>query len=151
MHLKSHLVLALFAGLLLGGCATRKSSDPDAPVGSRSASIRVEGSSAAYYAAASGGQGTLYYRGRKYPFSFRSIGAGGTGAQNVWATGDVYNLDRLSDFSGNYTGVRSGLTLLRGRQHAKFTNDKGVVIYVAGNTEGLASSTGASTVSIQLK
>ena len=66
-------------------------------------------------------------------------GLGGSGRQKVNATGKVYNLNRLSDFSGSEThGVSNGLTLIEGHMHAKLTNQNGVVMYIAGQTEGLA-------------
>jgi len=151
MHLKSNILLTLSASFLFGGCATKKERDPNAPVGRPSATFWAEGGSAAYYASASGGKGILYCRGGRYGFTFAEVGAGGTGAQAAMATGEVYNLDRLSDFAGTYTGVRSGFTILQGKRHAKLTNNKGVVIYVEAETTGLASSTGASTVTIKLQ
>ncbi len=60
--------------------------------------------------------------------------------QKVSATGKVYNLNKLSDFAGTYRGVSDGLTLIEGKMHAKLTNGNGVVMYLAGQTEGLASS-----------
>ena len=38
--------------------------------------------------------------------------------------------------------MSNGLTLIEGSMHAKLTNDNGVFMYVAGETEGLASSVG---------
>ena len=73
-----------------------------------------------------------------------------SGAQKVNATGKVYNLNRLSDFSGTYHGISNGLTLIEGQMHAKLTNQNGVVMYIAGQTEGLASSLGAQAFSVQL-
>ena len=141
----------LLSSILLAGCATKKSSDKNAPTGPPSATFQVEGGNAAYWASAGGGKGTLNYMGSDYDFSIHGVGAGGTGAQHVTASGEVYNLNSLSDFSGTYTGARSGLTFFKGKMHAKMTNKKGVVIYLTGTTQGLASSMGASTVSIKLK
>ena len=136
----------LLAAILLAGCATQTSSDKNAPAGPPSATFEVAGGSAAYWGSAGGGKGTINYKGFAYPFSVHSAGAGGVGGQKISASGEVYNLNRLSDFSGTYTGTRSGLTLVKGKMHAKMTNNKGVVIYVTGSTEGLASSLGASAV-----
>jgi hypothetical protein len=36
-------------------------------------------------------------------------------------------------------GVSQGLKLIQGQMHAKLENQNGVVIYLAGETEGLAS------------
>jgi hypothetical protein len=106
--------------------------------------------SAAYYGSAAAGQGTLNYNGRRHRFTISGLGAGGMGAQKVSATGKVYNLNSLSDFSGTYRGVSNGLTLIEGRMHAKLTNGNGVVMYLAGETEGLASSLGVQGFEVSL-
>jgi hypothetical protein len=62
----------------------------------------------------------------------------------------VYNLNNLSDFSGTYHGISRGLTLIEGKMHAKLTNGNGVVMYLAGQTEGLASSMGAQAFEVNL-
>ena len=72
------------------------------------------------------------------------------GAQQVSATGKIYNLNNLSDFSGTYRGISSGLTLIEGKMHAKLTNWNGVVMYLAGETEGVASSIGAQAFEVSL-
>lgn len=144
------LVIAGSAALLLSGCATKKSSDSDAPTGPPAATVTYKGGQAAYWASAQGGKGTLYFNGNSYGFTSVGAGAGGTGAQEITATGEVYNLTKLSDFPGTYTGPRSGLTLFKGKMHAKLTNDKGVIIYMSGTTAGLASGTGGSSIIVTL-
>jgi hypothetical protein len=106
--------------------------------------------SAAYYAQAESGKGTLYFNGRSHHFTISGAGVGGSGVQKVSATGKVYNLNRLSDFSGTYHGISRGLTLIEGKMHAKLTNQNGVVMYLAGQTEGLASSLGAQAFEVNL-
>ena len=87
---------------------------------------------------------------RASPFHHLGIGVGGAGAQKISATGKVYNLNRLSGFSGTYHGISGGLTLIEGKMHAKLTNQNGVVMYLAGETEGLASSMGAQAFEVHL-
>ncbi len=70
--------------------------------------------------------------------------------QKISATGKVYNLNNLSDFSGTYHGISRGLTLIEGKMHAKLTNGNGVTMYLAGETEGLASSMGAQAFEVHL-
>jgi hypothetical protein len=72
------------------------------------------------------------------------------GGQKISATGKVYNLNNLSDFSGTYTGISRGLTLIEGKMHAKLKNGNGVVMYLAGETEGLASSMGGKALQVTL-
>ncbi len=142
--------IALTGALLLTSCATKMSSDPNAPTSAPSGTVTFEGGQAAYWASATGGKGTLNYNGRRYGFTAAGVGAGGTGGQSVSGTGKVYNLNSLSDFAGTYTSTRSGFTIIKGKVNAKLTNNKGVVIYMSGVTQGLASSAGVSTVTVTL-
>src|SRR6266487_3088292 len=138
--------LACFAAFLIGGCASMTQAPSTPP----SATVRIQEWSAAYYAQAEAGKGTLYYHGGRHHFTISGGGVGGSGAQKVSATGKVYNLNRLSDFSGTYHGISRGLTLIEGKMHAKLTNGNGVVMYLAGETEGLASSLGAQAFEVNL-
>src|SRR6266446_1736237 len=90
--------LACFAGFLIGGCA----STTQAPSTPPAATVRIQEWSAAYYGSAAAGKGTLNYNGQRHHFTISGLGAGGAGGQKVSATGKVYNLNKLSDFSGTY-------------------------------------------------
>ena len=115
-----------------------------------SATVRTREWSAAYYGSAAAGKGTLYFNGARHHFTISGVGVGGAGGQKISATGKVYDLNRLSDFSGTYHGISRGLTLIEGKMHAKLTNQNGVVMYLAGETEGLASSLGAQAFEVNL-
>jgi hypothetical protein len=113
--------------------------------------VKIEEWTAAYYGSTAAGKGTLNFRGQRHHFTISGLGVGGMGAQQVSATGKVYNLNHLRDFSGTYQGVSQGVTLIEGTLHAKLTNGNGVVMYLAGNTEGLATSMGARAFQVTLK
>lgn len=152
MTTRTTTILAASTFLLLcGGCATKMESDPNAPTGPASATLTLDEWQAAYDVSAASGEGTITFNGETRRFSMTSVGAGGTGAQSISAVGQVFNLGSLSDFPGTYTGTRSGLTLFQGKMHEKLTNDKGVVIYLTGKTQGLSSTTGLDKVVITLK
>ena len=147
--MKKNFINSAFASIalvLIVGCA----SMTQAPSTTPSATVRIQEWSAAYYAQAETGKGTLYYHGQGHHFTISGGGIGGSGAQKVSATGKVYNLNSLSDFSGTYHGISRGLTLIEGKMHAKLTNQNGVVMYLAGQTEGLASSLGAQAFEVNL-
>jgi hypothetical protein len=147
--MKTNFIHSTFAGitfLLITGCASMTQAPSTAP----SATVRISEWSAAYYGSAAAGKGTLYYNGQRHHFSISGLGVGGMGGQKVSATGKVYNLNRLSDFPGTYHGISRGLTLIEGKMHAKLTNGNGVVMYLAGETEGLASSMGAQAFEVNL-
>src|SRR5436189_6167985 len=147
--MKTNVTKSIFASialLLIAGCASMTQAPSTPP----SATVRIREWSAAYYGSAAAGKGTLYYNGQQHHFTISGLGVGGMGGQKVSATGKVYNLNRLSDFPGTYHGISRGLTLIEGKMHAKLTNQNGVVMYLAGETEGLASSLGAQAFEVNL-
>jgi hypothetical protein len=147
--MKTNCVNSIFTSitiLLIAGCASMTQAPSTPP----SATVRIHEWSAAYYAQAEAGKGTLYFHGRTHRFTISGGGVGGSGAQKVNATGKVYNLNNLSSFPGTYHGISRGLTLIEGKMHAKLTNQNGVTMYLAGETEGLASSLGAQAFEVQL-
>jgi len=147
--MKTNFINSVFASialLLIASCASMTKAPSTTP----SATVSIHEWSAAYYAQAEAGKGTLYFNGRTHRFTISGGGVGGSGAQKVNATGKVYNLNNLSSFSGTYHGISRGLTLIEGKMHAKLTNQNGVTMYLAGETEGLASSLGAQAFEVQL-
>ena len=147
--MKTNFINSVFASitlLVIVGCASTMTA-PSAPP---SATVSIREWSAAYYGSVATGKGTLNYNGRRHHFTISGLGAGGAGGQKISATGKVYDLNKLSDFSGTYRGVSSGLTLIEGKMHAKLTNGNGVTMYLAGETEGLASSIGAQAFEVRL-
>ena len=147
--MKTNFINSVFASialLLIASCASMTKAPSTTP----SATVSIHEWSAAYYAQAETGKGTLYYNGGRHHFTISGGGIGGSGAQKVSATGKVFNLNSLSQFSGTYHGISRGLTLIEGKMHAKLTNQNGVTMYLAGQTEGLASSLGAQAFEVQL-
>ena len=147
--MKSNFINSTFTGiaiLLVAGCASMTQAPSTPP----SATVRIREWSAAYYGSVATGKGTLYYHGGSHHFTISGAGVGGAGGQKISATGKVYNLNRLSDFSGTYHGISRGLTLIEGKMHAKLTNQNGVTMYLAGQTEGVASSMGAQAFEVNL-
>jgi hypothetical protein len=147
--MKTNFINSAFTGitiLLIAGCASMTQAPSTPP----SATVRIREWSAAYYGSAAAGKGTLNYNGGRHHFTISGVGVGGAGGQKISATGKVYNLNNLSDFSGTYHGISRGLTLIEGKMHAKLTNGNGVVMYLAGETEGLASSMGAQAFEVNL-
>jgi len=147
--MKTYFIKSPFTGialLLIVGCASMTQAPSTPP----SATVRIREWSAAYYGSAAAGKGTLYYNGQRHHFTISGLGVGGMGGQQITATGKVYNLNNLSSFSGTYRGISRGLTLIEGQMHAKLQNGNGVVMYLAGQTEGVASSMGAQAFEVNL-
>src|SRR4051794_3973037 len=93
---------------------------------------------AAYIGSAGGGSGTLFYRGRAYPFTIAGLGVGGVGASTIDATGDVYNMPHVNQFAGAYAQGRYGFVV--GNMSGGdlwLKNDSGVVMHLKAKREGL--------------
>ena len=71
--------------LFIGACASTTTAPSTPP----SATAKIEEWSAAYYGSAATGKGTLNFKGQKYKFSISGLGAGGSGAQKISATGKI--------------------------------------------------------------
>src|SRR5260370_5921387 len=99
--MKTNLINSTLVGitfLLIAGCASMTQAPSTPP----SATVRIQEWSAAYYAQAEAGKGTLYYHGGRHHFTISGGGVGGSGAQKGSATGKGYKLKKLSDFSATY-------------------------------------------------
>ena len=120
------------------------------PTATPSAVVVIKEMTAAYMVSVASGTGILNYEGQEHHFTISGLGAGGAGGQKVSAIGRVYNLDNVADFAGTYRGVSDRVTLIDGTMHAKLTNGNGAEMYLAGETEGFASSLGAQEFEVTL-
>ena len=97
------------------------------------------------------GGGTLYYRGRPYPFKVGGLGIGGIGISRLDANGSVYNLRRLEDFNGVYGQARTGRAIgQHGRGEMWLQNSNGVYLRLRARRQGLSLSLGADGMLVQL-
>jgi hypothetical protein len=97
------------------------------------------------------GRGTLHYQGKNYSFSLKGLSVPAVGAERIQASGEVFNLAKLSDFSGNYTAVSAGATVAGGADAAAMKNQNGTVIKMHSTTQGLDFNLSLDGVSIQLR
>lgn len=97
------------------------------------------------------GNGTLMYGGAKHEFKLSGVSIVDVGGAHITATGDVYHLQSLKDFNGNYTAVSAGLTVAGGGSVAVLKNEHGVVIKLHATTAGLRFTLAAEGVGIKLR
>jgi hypothetical protein len=97
------------------------------------------------------GHGTLNYQNKPHKFSISGASVVDVGGADTTATGNVYNLKKLADFSGNYTAVAAGLTVAGGGSAAYMRNEHGVVIKITATTVGLRVNLAAEGVHITMK
>jgi hypothetical protein len=54
------------------------------------------------------GNGKLNYNGKEYDFTVKGVSVIDLGITSVELTGEVYNLESVSDFAGSYTAATAG-------------------------------------------
>jgi len=110
--------------------ASAKTEFPDA-------TIEFSGGSVAAGIGYSWGTAILTYEGKSYPVKVRGLSVNSFGAESIRASGDVYHLNKLADFDGNYTAASAGITIGGGASGSALKNQNGVVIMMHAHTLGL--------------
>ena len=96
------------------------------------------------------GRGRLSFQDRRHDFRISGAPVAEADVPSLSATGKVYYLDRLSDFSGKYVAV-DGTMLPAGDGDAMaIRNEHGVVIVLRVDTAGIRRGRAAGGVHIQL-
>ena len=126
-------------------------TDKEAPPRVFSGTIEISSTQIAFIASAQSGSGTLEFEGMEHDFKISGLGIGGIGIQSMNAIGVVYNLEKLSDFSGTYSQARVGATLGKGKSTMGLNNSKGVYIELKSSNKGVALSAGLDGMIIKLK
>jgi hypothetical protein len=97
------------------------------------------------------GDGTLNYQGKTYTFSVDGLSVVDLGISNVTSSGEVFNLNNVADFSGNYAAGEAGIAIAGGPSDVIMKNDKGVVIRLHGTQQGGRLTLAAQGVKLTLK
>ena len=82
------------------------------------------------------GKGVLSYKGKTYPFKVEGLSVGEVGITKAEATGNVFTLKKIEDFSGIYRAAGVGGTAVKGGEATALQNEKGVVIELKSTTKG---------------
>jgi hypothetical protein len=107
---------------------------------------------AGFIVGGSGGNGTLTFKGKKYPVSIGGVSLGATiGASKAELVGEVYNMKTPSDIEGTYSAGQAGVAVAGGKKVAELKNSKGVVLKVKGKQIGLELALDLSGMEISLK
>jgi hypothetical protein len=127
--------------------ATHHESKPDA-------TLRLSTGGFALGIGVSWGSGTLTYRGKNYPVKVKGLSVGRVGATSSSASGEVFNLKHLQDFSGHYDvggGGTRGVTLGAGRTGTIMSNHAGVIIRISSTQQGVAVNATGGGIELQLQ
>lgn len=112
------------------------------------ASLSIEFTDIAAGIGFSWGRGLLRFEGRNYPFKVQGLSVGDVGIARVSAVGKVYNLKRLSDFTGTYAAVGAGVSLAGGVAGLTMQNQRGVIVDLSAVQQGVKLNLGPQGLTI---
>jgi len=145
MALRKIVSRVLVAGVLL--TAATASSQEGPPSGK----VTVDSKSVALGIGVSWGDGKLDYQGKEYSFSLNGLSVIDLGVSKVTAVGEVFNLKKIGDFSGNYVAAAAGAGLGAGAGAVIMKNQHGVVMKLTGTGQGAQLTLAGKGVEVKLK
>ena len=146
----SNCILRLAVPAVLAfACTTGAAfADKPKPVGT----VSISAKQISFLVSGQRGGGTLRFKGKSYQFKIGGLGVGGIGVAKLVARGEVYDLKKASDFYGAYGAARIGWAIgdaSSGQMWLK--NQRGVILHLWTDREGLMLSMGADVIQISPK
>jgi hypothetical protein len=97
------------------------------------------------------GDGVLTFGGKTYPFSVEGLSVADLGISSVTTSGDVFNLKKVEDFSGNFVAGEAGIAIAGGPTDQILKNQNGVVLRLKGTQQGARLTLAAQGVKLTIK
>jgi hypothetical protein len=145
MRIPTMLLGALVALIALFGIGPHNAS---ADSGSMTLTIYKGG----WIIGASGGSGTLTFRGRSYRLGVGGIDYGLIfGGSKTVLHGRVRNIQRASDVAGVYAAAGAGVAVGRGVRAIVLTNQNGAILELSGRQIGLMANADLSGLAITME
>lgn len=147
------LSTALTVSLLLAACAVFAAPGgawAQAPSGKPVGRVTMEFGQGGFILSATGGKGTLTFKGRTYVFKVGGMGLGGLGVSKVTAAGEVFGLKRIEDFPGGYLQAQAGYAAGEGKGVQWLENSNGVVMKLRSTSQGVSLTLGAEGLKIEM-
>jgi hypothetical protein len=123
------------------------------PALAESGAVRVVFTKGGFIVGVGGGEGVLFFRGHRHPFSVSGMSVGFTiGASTTQLSGHALHLNSPADIQGSYSVVGAGGALAAGAGGVQLRNNQtGVVLQLAGGKVGVELSAAVGGVTIALK
>jgi hypothetical protein len=137
-------VMAIASLLLVLHLVSAEEKPPDATLTWNTASI-ADGVGYGW------GAGVLTFQGKAYPFRIEEISVGDMGISRAEATGHVYHLTKIEDFSGHYAAASTSAAIAEGSGVATMRNQHGVVIDLTAIDKGINLTFGVEGVKITVE
>ena len=116
-----------------------------------SGTVTISSSAVALGIGVSWGDGTLTVAGKTHPFSVQGLSVADLGVSSVTTSGEVFNLNNVADFSGNFVAGEAGIAIAGGPTDQILRNQNGVVLRLHGTQQGARLTLAAQGVRLTLK
>lgn len=117
-----------------------------------SATIEIDAVQVAFMASGNFGKGKLHFKGKTYPIEIGGLGVDGIGISTLEASGGVWNLKNIEDFSGVYGQLRAGLVIADNSVGKIWlANANGVKMSLSAKRKGVMLAIGADGLIIKVK
>jgi hypothetical protein len=145
---QSRIFLSLaLAAFLMVAVTPVMAQAPYLPVGS----LSIDMTSVGVGVGGTWGSGVLRFQGKQHPFKINGLSVGNVGIATITAVGNVYNMNDVSQFAGNYAAVGAGISLAGGMAGLKMQNQNGVIIDVYAVQQGVQLNVGPQGFDISMK
>lgn len=116
-----------------------------------SGTVQLTTKSVAVGVGISHGQGRLEFDGVSHRFSSSGLSVLDVGISKIRTEGEVFNLNNLKDFNGNYVAGAAGIAVAGGVDDIVMKNEHGVVLRLHGMEKGVRLQLGSEGVTLHLE
>lgn len=147
----SNVNKSLMTKLVLSACLCMTAPIWAAADEAPSGTVRITSKSVAVGVGVSWGRGTLDYNGVPHHFSTDGLSVLDLGISKITTQGEVFYLNNLADFGGNYVAAAAGIAVAGGVNDVIMKNEHGVVLRLRGTEKGVRLQAGAQGVTIKVQ
>jgi hypothetical protein len=144
--MKKGKILSVLLAIVFCVVLAANAAAQDTPSGT----VSITSKSIALGIGISWGHGTLKYKGKEYKFSLEGLSIVDVGITTLSASGEVYHLNNISDFAGNFTAFEAGATLAGGAAWQTMKNQNGVVMKIKSSTKGVSLTLAPKGVKVKV-
>ncbi len=141
------IIIILVVAIVGVAFATSGLASEDKPT----ATVSIESKAVALGVGVQWGSGVLKFKGKEYNFKVNGISVVDIGITTISATGDVYHLEKVEDFSGTYTSAEAGIAVGGGAGAVAMKNQNGVVMKLTSTKAGVQLKLAPEGIKVEMK
>ncbi|MEA3469653.1 MAG: DUF1134 domain-containing protein, partial [Thermodesulfobacteriota bacterium] len=116
-----------------------------------SGTVTIESKSVALGVGVQWGEGVLTYEGKEYHFKVNGLSVVDIGITSISATGEVYHLNKIEDFTGTFMSAEAGIALGGGAGAVGMKNQNDVIMRLTSKKAGVKLKLAPEGIKVQMK